>query len=299
MENKKTVKLNSKKNRLKQKSKTEKVVFTAVFIFFATYSILLLLPFCYGFTIALKENGRAFMKEPVAITFPLYFKNFLYAFEALKINEENTFWTMIVNSVWYSIGMSVISIFSSTCVAYVVAKYQFRGGKFIYALTLIVMMIPIYGALPAQYKLYDALNFIDSPLILITAIGGFNANFIYIYSFFKGFSWDYAEAAFVDGAGNFKVFFTIALPMMLPSVSALFIMAFIGNWNDYATPLLWLPNMLPLATGLYKYDFNMQFEANQPLYFAGVFLSLLPVVALFICFQNTIMSSVYSGGLKG
>ena len=287
------------KKRLTNKTGTEKIVFTVVFIIFLLYAIMIFLPFVYGFTIALKENGRAFMREPVKITTPLYFDNFIKAFDAIKINEQNTFWTMIINSIWYSVGMSVISIFCSTCVAYVVAKYNFRGRGFIYSLTLVIMMIPIYGALPARFRLYSQMGILDSPLILITAIGGFNANFIYIHAFFKGFSWSYAEAAFIDGAGNYKVFFIIAIPMLLPSISALTIMSFIANWNDYSTPLLYLPNMLPLATGLYTYEFNMQYEANQPLYFAGVFLSLIPVLMLFICFQNTIMSSVYSGGLKG
>ena len=288
-----------KKRSLKAKSPMEKAVFAIVFVLFLVYAILLLLPFAYGFTIALKENGRAFMSEPVKITTPFYFVNFIKAFESIAINEDNNFVTMIFHSIWYSAGMSFMSIFSCTCVAYVVSKYKFRGREFIYATAIVVMMIPIYGSLPAQYKLYTKLNLIDSPLLLITAYGGFGANFIYIHSFFKSLSWSYAEAAFIDGAGNFKVFFTIMVPMLLPSISALTIMAFVGFWNDYASPLLWLPNMVPLATGLYTYEFNMQYQANQPLYFAGVFLSLIPVLTLFIVFQNTIMSSVYSGGLKG
>ena len=89
------------------------------------------------------------------------------------------------------------------------------------------------------------------------------------------------------------------VPMMLPSISALAVMNFIGIWNDYSSPLLWLPDMLPLATGLYTFEYNMKFEANQPVFFAGVFLSIIPVLLLFVIFQNTIMASVYSGGLKG
>ncbi len=282
----------------RNKTKAEKIVFPIVTVLFFIYAILLLLPLGYGITIALKENGRAFIKDPVTITFPLYFSNFLKAFSSIQI-EEQTFLTMTLNSLWYSTGMTLVSITACTCTAYVIAKYNFKGRNAIYSGALIVMMIPIYGALPAQYKLYDRLNLLNSPLLLITAYGGFGTYFIYIHAFFKSLSWSYAEAAFIDGASNLRVFITIMVPMMLPSISALAIMNFIGSWNDYQTPLLFLSEMLPLATGLYTYEFNMKYAANQPLYFAGVFISILPAIAIFVVFQNTIMTSVYSGGLKG
>ena len=282
----------------KNKTKAEKIVFPIMSVLFLIYAILLLLPLGYGFTIALKENGRAFIKDPVTITLPLYFDNFIKAFSSIQI-EEQTFLTMTLNSIWYSAGMTIMSITACTCTAYVIAKYEFKGRNVIYSGALIVMMIPIYGSLPAQFRLYDRLNLLNSPFILITAYGGFGTYFIYIHAFFKSLSWSYAEAAFIDGASNLRVFVTIMVPMMLPSISALAIMNFIGCWNDYQGPLLFLPEMLPLATGLYTYEFNMKYAANQPLYFAGVFISILPAIALFVIFQNTIMSSVYSGGLKG
>ena len=282
----------------KSKSKAEKILFSIISVLFFLYALGLLMPIGYGFTIALKENGRAFIKDPVSVTAPFYFSNFIKAFDSIRI-EEQTFVTMLVNSVWYSVGMTLMSITACTCTAYVIAKYDFKGRHAIYSGALIVMMIPIYGSLPAQYKLYSQLNLLNSPLLLITAYGGFGTYFIYIHAFFKSLSWSYAEAAFIDGASNLRVFLTIMVPMMLPSISALAIMNFIGSWNDYSGPLLFLPEMLPLATGLYTYEFNMKYAANQPLYFAGVFISILPAVLLFVIFQNTIMSNVYSGGLKG
>lgn len=282
-----------------KRTKTEIVAFSCVFGLFVLYAILLLVPFVYGVNIALKENGRAFMRDPVGVTYPFYFVNFVKAFSELKINENTTFLSMTFNSLWYAAGSTLMSITACTCTAYVVAKYNFKGRGFIYGTALIVMMIPIYGALPAQYKLYTKLSLINSPFILITSFGGFGVYFIYIHAFFKSLSWSYAEAAFIDGASDFRVFITIMVPMMLPSISALAVMNFIGIWNDYSSPLLWLPDMLPLATGLYTFEYNMKFEANQPVFFAGVFLSIIPVLLLFVIFQNTIMASVYSGGLKG
>lgn len=283
---------------LSRHTKTEKVVYMIVFVVFLLYAIGLLIPFAYGFNISLKENGRAFMRDPVSVTYPFYFRNYLEAFKSLRIGNVN-FFMMTLNSVWYAAGGTFMSLAASTCVAYVVSKYKFRGNAFFYGLAIVVIMIPIYGALPAQYKLYTQLNFIDSPLIVLASFSGFGTYFIYIYAFFKSISWSYAEAAFIDGAGNLRVFLSVMLPMLLPSLSALAVMNFVGVWNDYASPIIWLPNMPTLASGLYTYEFNMRYEANQPIYFAGVFISLIPALTLFIVFQNTIMSKVYMGGLKG
>lgn len=277
---------------------SRRVVFTVVFVLFVLYAIGILFPFLYGFNISLKENGRAFMREPVKITFPFYFKNYTEAFRSLKLGETD-FFMMIVNSVWYAAGSTLFTLVASTCVAYVVSKYKFRGRNFIYSAALVVMMIPIYGSLPAQYKLYNSLGFIDSPMLLITSFSGFGMYFIYIHAFFKSLSWSFAEAAFIDGAGNLKVFVSIMVPMLLPSLSALAIMNFVGVWNDYSGPIIWLPNMPTLASGLYTYEFDMRYTANQPIYFAGVVISIIPALAIFIAFQNTIMSNVYTGGLKG
>ncbi len=274
------------------------IIFVIVFILFTLYAIGLLYPFFYGFNISLKENGRAFMRDPISFSNPPFFINYAKAFESLEVNKAD-FFTMIFHSLWYAIGSTVLGLASCTCTAYVISKYQFKARKFIYSAALVVMMIPIYGALPATFKLYTQLGFINSPLILLTCLGGFGGNFIYIHAFFSSISWSYAEAAFIDGAGNWRVFLTIMVPMLLPSLSALAVMAFVGCWNDYGTPLLYFPKLPNLAYGLYTYEFNMKYTANQPVYFAGVILSLIPSLTIFVVFQNTIMSSVYSGGLKG
>lgn len=290
------------KSAARKSNKTKRIVFAVVFVVFVLYALVLLYPFFYALTVALKENGRAFMREPVAITFPLYFSNFKLAFENLTlmtVKGETSFFMMLFNSLWYSIGSTLCTLIASTCVAYVVAKYNFRGRSIVYGVAIVTMMIPIYGAMPAKYRLYTQMGIIDSPLLLITAFNGFGMYFIYIHSFFKSLSWSFAEAAFIDGASNFKVFVKIMLPMLVPSLSALAIMNFITVWNDYEGPLVWLPNMPTLASGLYTYEINIQYTANHPVYFAGVILSLIPVLAIFAIFQNTIMTHVYAGGLKG
>ena len=89
------------------------------------------------------------------------------------------------------------------------------------------------------------------------------------------------------------------LPMALPSITAVAIMAVVGAWNDYETPLIFLKTMPTLASGLYEYEEKMQYMGTMPIYYAGMILTMIPILVIFGVFQNTIMSNVYAGGLKG
>lgn len=285
-------------NKIK-KAKQERIVFGVVFVLFVVYALLLLYPFFFAFVASLKNGSRDFLNNMVS--FPVHPKvsNYVSAIQELVVGESS-FLKMTFNSIWFAVGTTCLGIFSSEMVAYVVCKYNFKLKNFFYGLSLFVMIIPIYGSLPAQYRLFSQLGFRDSPLILLSYTGGFGFNFIIIYSFFKGLSWSYAEAAFIDGAGHFKVFFSIMFPMALPAVTAITIIGFVGNWNDYLTPILYMNESYPtLASGIYIYEEKMKYVSNQPIYFAGVLLSMIPVVAIFVGFQNTIMQNVYAGGLKG
>lgn len=262
------------------------------------YAICILYMLFFAFNASLKDGGRAFVANNASLSIPPKFFNYIEAFETLEI-ADNTFFMMTLNSVWYALGNTFFNIMSSTLAAYVVCKYRFPGRKFLYSLVLMILMIPIYGALPSKYRMFNFLGFLDSPTIILSAANGFDFAFLVVFAFFQGISWEYAEAAFIDGAGHMKVFLKIMFPMALPAISAIMITNFIGNWNAYEAPLLFLPNLPTLASGLWAYQVKITYEANQPVYFAGVIISLIPVFLIFGLFQNTIMQNVYAGGLKG
>ena len=200
------------KNKLIKRSLGERIVFAIVFVLFAVYAFILLYPLFFSFTASLLKDGRTYVKDPMAIPTTLYLSNYLKAFEELKI-RETSFIGMFLNSLWYAGGCTILSIFSSSMLAYVVAKYQFRGRNFLYSLALVIMIVPTYGTESAKYRLMSQLGCTDSPLFLLCSWWAFGVYFLLIYSFFKGLSWSYSEAAFIDGAGHFYVFFCIMMPM--------------------------------------------------------------------------------------
>lgn len=293
--------LNIKKRKTKQnnmlRSRPVKVFFAFVFIIFMAYAISLIYPFVWMINNSLKTN-LSFAKDSMALTTEWKLSNFFEAFAALKIRKTNMF-GMLFNSIWFAGGATLISMFFSSCTAYVITKYKFPGRGYLYSLAIVLMMLPIAGSLPAQYKIISSLGIKDSPLLLLMYTGGFGFNFIIMYAAFKSLSWDYAEAAFIDGASHTKVYLKIMLPMVMPSFVALSIVQGITFWNDFQTPLLYLRNFPTLASGLYEFDPKTIVGGSYPIYFAGLFLSMVPVLVLFGIFQNTIMQNTVAGGLKG
>ena len=191
--------------KLGKSGNRQKAVFSIVFVIFLAYAICLLYPFFFCFNGSLMDGGRTFMRNQIAFPNPIKLGNYIKAFSELEVNDTD-FFGMLLNSVWFSFGTAFLPIFFASMTSYVVCKYRFPGRNFLYSLVIVTMMIPIYGSLPAQYRLFDNLGMVDSPLILLYYCSGFGTNFLVIYSFFKGISWSYAEAAFLDGANEFQVF---------------------------------------------------------------------------------------------
>lgn len=281
-----------------KESKGTRAVFAVVFVMFLVYAVTLIYPFVWTFFAALKTNTELYLGSPFALPEEWRFVNFLNALRELDIDGSGI-GVMTLNSIWFSVGASAVSLTGSVMSSYVVARYRFAGRKIIYGISLFIMMVPIVGALPSQYKLYTTLNLINSPLFLVTYVGGFGFNFIVLYGFMKNISGSYVEAAFIDGAGHHRAFWQIVLPQVMPSVVALAIIQIVGLWNDYSTPLLYLKDFPTLSSGLYVYQTKMIASSDYPVYYAGILISMVPVLILFGAFQNTIMQNTYAGGLKG
>ena len=126
--------------------------------------------------------------------------------------------------------------------AYVLNKYTFRGRGFLYGIALFMVSVPIGASMVSTYRLIYALNLDNSMLILVTAANVYGMNLILTYAYWANISWTYAEAAQMDGAGFYYTYFKIMRPQVLPLMFTLGLLAFITKWNDYMSPLLYLPD---------------------------------------------------------
>lgn len=292
----------------KRRNVGEKIVYCLVFMFFAIHAFSLVYPLFYllinslqsanGYFTNLSETGNAFAFPRV-----LHWKNYRTALDGMswQDSEGNEIYLthMFFNSMWYTLISSSGGLMVSAFSAYTLSRYKFVGRNFVYGIAIFTMTVPIIGSTGASFKLMSDLGIYNSPLFLVTAFGGLGFNFLILYGFFKNLSWNYAEAVFIDGGGNFTAFFRIMLPQAKAPVMTLFLMAAIGAWNDYMTPLLYLPDYPTIASGLYQIQIHFNRSGNVPAFFAGLIMSITPVIILFACFSDSIMKNFAMGGLKG
>ena len=293
-----------KERRKTIRSKQEIIVSCIVFPILFLWSLTLLYPFLWAFLNSLKEPGE-FLLDSFSLSDKWLFSNWATAVKTLNVPKSNPLETvgilgMIVNSIWWMFGSVLVNTVVTAMMAYALAKYHYRIGKFLHAFSLVVMTISVVGAFPSQYALYNKLHITNSPAMLLTSAGCIGTSSLLIYySFFKNISWSYAEAVFIDGGGHWTVFLKVMIPQAIPIISAMAVIGCIGLWNDYFTPYIYLRDFPTLATGLYLLQTSSLTVNNKPLYFAVVLLSALPIFIIFMCFQEKIMTSVSMGGLKG
>lgn len=288
-----------------KKAKSTKIAFTIAFVIFVLYAAYILFFFVFAFLISIKENMQTYTQDQIAgrlFCWPAHptLKHYIESFkEWQSIDGQTTYLDMTVNSVWIATLFPLVSAFFTAQVTYILANYRSGFTRTLYKIGLFVAVLPVYGAGGATYALYAHMGILNTPFMLITNISLYGGHFFYYYAFWKSIPWEYAEAAEIDGGSHYSVYFRIMLPMLLPSATALYIISFIARWNDYAYNLLYLKSFPTLSYGAYAYSEIAKYAANTPAYFAGVLISLLPVLILFGIFQNTIMEKVFIGGLKG
>jgi len=206
----------------------------------------------------------------------------------------------IVNSFIYAIIPTIIGLFTSALSAYGFAKLKFRGRDTMYQLLIMTMMMPGCVTLATSFMMYDWYGWTNSALPLIVP-GCFGAAtmVMFLREFFMGIPDELLEAGNIDGAGKWKAFFLIVLPLAKPALMAQFILTFITKYNDYMGPLIYLNDPANYTIQVALDFLDGAVVDNALIASAGVF-SLVPMLALYVIFQKQILSGIsMSSGLKG
>lgn len=284
-------------NWTKRKSPAEIILYSLVSLLFLVVALSYIYILVWAFIAGCKTHTEIVM-NPFGLPETWHFEHYLEVFETFEING-NKFFDMFLNSVWFSVMATLFLQFTAMTLAYACSKYKFRGSEFIYTLTLVVITLPIYGNAGAVYELYTRLGLIDSYAHVLTAASGVNIMFLYYMAFFKNLSWTYAEAAMMDGAGHFQIYFRVMMPQARAIFGALFLTSWITAWNSYEAHLVYLPNLPTLPVGIYQFNIEMMFRARLDILFAACIIIVIPALILFIAFNKTITSNVSVGGIKG
>jgi len=207
-----------------------------------------------------------------------------------------------LNSVVISLTSSLIAVFLCALGAYAFAKYRFKGRDLLFAILLGTMMIPGEIIIPGQYIMFARLGWLNSLRVQILpgAVSVFGLFFIRQYML--TIPDELIEAAWVDGAGHFTTFWRIMLPASAPALGAFAIMHFMGMWNNYLWPMMVATKkeFQPIVVVLPQLvDTQIGFVPEWGLIMAGGVLSTLPIIIVFLAFQDWFLKSVVIGAVKG
>ena len=208
--------------------------------------------------------------------------------------QEQVLWSIL-----YAGGASLMSLICTCTVAYVVAKYKYIFCEFIYAFVVVAIALPLIGTAPSMIVFLKTLNLFDTiPGMLIMSYTFLDMYFLIFHGAFAGISEEYRDAARIDGASEWTIFFKIMLPLVSPIMYTVFLINFISRWNAYEFAFLYMPTHPTLAYSVLHIMTTSAATDNVPAKLAGSMILALPILVVFIIFRNKIMGNMTMGGVK-
>lgn len=255
-----------------------------------------------------KETGAQFNHGPNRIRIVLDFKQRSHteaSFAKAKYNyqrvlEHIPFWRYVRVSILLVILNIVLTLFSSSIVAYAFSRLQWPGRDLAFVIMLGTMMIPAQVTMIPNFLIWKSVGAYNTltPLWAGAVFG--NAFFIFLMrQFLKGVPADLEDAARIDGCGFLRIYWHVMLPLVKPSLAAIAIFTFMGTWNDFLGPLMFVADqrLYPLAFGLYA--FAVQVDSNAVMTMAASVLMTLPVIVVFFLTQRYFVQGITLTGMKG
>jgi multiple sugar transport system permease protein len=212
--------------------------------------------------------------------------------------EEAPFMRWLLNSFFISTSVTLLVVTFSSMAAYAIARMRVPGGNLFLGIVVASMMVPAQLFLVPLYLMLSRLHWLDTPAALIVpaTAGGFGV--FMLTQFMRGMPEVVEEAALLDGCTPFGVFWHMTIPLCAPSLATLGIFTFIGSWNDFLGPLVFMDSVrnytLPVGIALYQTSYYTEYGLTL----ATSVLATAPLILIFMAFQRQIVESMASTGLK-
>lgn len=261
------------------------------------WSVAVLYPLLWTLLDALKNNEQFFLNAPWALPkFPLLWSNFSYVW------SKYNFSTYFLNSIVVTVGSTLLGMILSAMTAYIIARYEFRGNKILFTIYISSMMIPFALALIPLFFLLNDLHLINTWLGLILVYAALNLPFgiFLLVGFYKSLPKEIEEAAIIDGTSHYGTFFRVMLPLSQPGLITVMITNMLNNWNEYFLGVVLTnePTKYTLPIGLAVMQAEMQYRVEWGPLFAGLLITTLPTLIVYIIFQRQIASGITAGAVK-
>jgi len=272
--------------------KVPEVVVTIVLIALALTVVLpMLIPMFFVFKTRLE-----FAYDPWGWPTIIRWDNFIGAWNAIRIDQG------LINTLYVSLGAILCTVPPAAMAGYIFARYRSRVTEIIFYLVLAGYFVPALMVLIPLYRLSARMGLANTLPGLFLPMAAFGIPFwtIIYRSFFRGLPEELAEAARIDGAGHLDTFFRVMLPLAKPATFLAGLLVFIGAWSDYLLSLIMLSDQRLFTMQLRVAQFlNNYGVSNMPRYAAGVVISALPTIILYILGHRWILKGTLAGALKG
>lgn len=259
------------------------------------WAIMVVLPLLWAVMTSFKDDDSIF-SSPWSLPDKLHFENWSRAWSQAHMSDYfgNT---LIV------VGFSLVgTLVLGSMAAYVLARFDFPGNRFIYFLFVGGMSFPVMLALVPLFYVLNNMRLLNTlpGLILVYIAYSLPFTVFFLTSFFRTLPTSIAEAAFVDGASHTRTFFQIMLPMAKPGLISVGIFNFLGQWNQYMLPTVLNtdPDKKVLSQGLVELATSQGYKGDWSGLFAGLVMAMLPVLAAYIIFQRQVVQGLTAGALK-
>jgi ABC-type glycerol-3-phosphate transport system permease component len=284
----------------------DNLIYVFIGLLFLIQGVSLILPFLWMILTSFKDlidSYTSFLGLPTT----WHPENYVAIFERLNIEVVRNgdvyqygVFDMMLNSLIIATFGSLFALLPTVLLSYVCAKYNFRFRKLILSINIFVMVIPVVGTLANTLIIYKQFGIYDNLWLYMILPGiPFGFNFLLLLGTFKAVPKSYSEAVFIDGGGHLTIFLKIIIPLVMPTLITLYVLSFIGRWNDYSSSLLYLPSTPTLAYGMYRFQYDAsKYGAILPEILAGFAICSIPSVVLFCSFQKFITKSLTVGGIK-
>jgi multiple sugar transport system permease protein len=266
-----------------------------ILLVLAAGAVVMTIPFYWLLSSSLKEPAKIWLFPPQWIPDPIRWENYVEALTA------SPFHLYLFNTLVIVVAGEIGVLLTSSMAAYGFARLRFRGRDFVFAVLLSTIMLPWAVTMIPRYIMFKNLGWLDTPLPLIVP-DWFGGGVFYIFllrQFFRTVPRDFTDAARIDGAGEFGIYWRVVLPLIKPALTAVAIFVFLYHWNDFLGPLIYLTSPEKYTISLGLASFKGLYTTQWHYLMAASTATIIPVLILFFAAQRYFIQGIVMSGIKG
>ncbi len=286
------------------KSSQAKAIAGKIGIYFVlvVYALIIILPFLIILLTSFKtweDASKPYFELIPEMGFSVEGYQRVFEYKAKLNATMPTIVSGFLNTLLYVIPPTVIGLLSSAISAYAFSKLRFKASKWMYSALLGTMMIPGMITLAPTYSIYDSLGLIDTPFpLMVPGMFGAAACVFFMCQFYVSINDSIIEAAKIDGEGYLGIFFKIMVPLSVPALIAQGLLGFIGGYNDYFGPLIYLESSDKYNLQVALRNFASAYGDEQNVVMAGTVIALIPTLIVYFIAQDYFIEGIAASGIK-